>query len=117
MNFNRYLESLTKKTVFVTGATGLLGNNLVRQLIDKGYHVKALVRLRQKANKQFAPHDELEIIEGDMTNAASFESHLKGWETVFHTAAFSAIIIKAAAIGPIWKRSTLMVQNVYWKQP
>lgn len=77
-----------KKTVFVTGATGLLGNNLVRQLIDKGYHVKALVRSRQKANKQFAPHDELEIIEGDMTNAASFESHLKGCETVFHTAAF-----------------------------
>ncbi len=88
MNFTRYLESLTKKTVFVTGATGLLGNNLVRQLIDKGYHVKALVRSRQKANKQFAPHGELEIIEGDMTNAASFESHLKGCETVFHTAAF-----------------------------
>jgi len=39
MNFTRYLESLMKKTVFVTGATGLLGNNLVRQLIDKGYHV------------------------------------------------------------------------------
>ena len=43
-----------KKTVFVTGATGLLGNNLVRQLIAEGYHVKALVRSLQKANKQFA---------------------------------------------------------------
>ena len=77
-----------KKTVFVTGATGLLGNNLVRQLIDEGYHVKALVRSRQKANKQFAPHDELDIIEGDMTNVSSFESHLKGCKTVFHIAAF-----------------------------
>lgn len=74
MNFIRYLESLMKKTVFVTGATGLLGNNLVRS--------------RQKANKQFAPHDELEIIEGDMTNVASFESHLNGCKTVFHTAIF-----------------------------
>ncbi|WP_295947982.1 NAD-dependent epimerase/dehydratase family protein [uncultured Bartonella sp.] len=77
-----------KKTVFVTGAFGLLGNNLVRQLLAKGYHVKALVRSRQKANKQFAPHDELDIIQGDMTDVSSFESHLNGCESVFHTAAF-----------------------------
>lgn len=77
-----------KKTVFVTGATGLLGNNLVRQLLAEGYHVKALVRSRQKANKQFAPHDELDIIQGDMTDVSSFESHLTGCESVFHTAAF-----------------------------
>ncbi|WP_422532618.1 NAD(P)H-binding protein [Bartonella apihabitans] len=79
---------MMKKTVFVTGATGLLGNNLVRQLIDEGYHAKALVRSRQKANKQFAPHDELEIIQGDMTNVTSFEIHLDGCDTVFHTAIF-----------------------------
>ena len=88
MNFICYLESLMKKTVFVAGATGLSSNNLVRQLIAEGYHVKALVRSLQKANKQFAPHDELEIIEGDMTNFASLESHLNGCETVFHTAIF-----------------------------
>ena len=76
------------KTVFVTGATGLLGNNLVRQLIAEGYHVKALVRSRQKADKQFDPHDKLDIIQGDITNVHSFESHLNGCETVFHTAAF-----------------------------
>ena len=33
---------------FVTGATGLLGNNLVRQLLEKNYEVKALVRLLLK---------------------------------------------------------------------
>lgn len=77
-----------KKTVFVTGATGLLGNNLVRQLLAEGYHVKALVRSRQKANKQFALHDELDIIVGDMTDVSSFESHFNGCESVFHTAAF-----------------------------
>ncbi len=57
-------------------------------MIDEGYHVKALVRQRQKANEQFAPHDELEIIQGDMTNVTSFEIHLDGCDTVFHTAAF-----------------------------
>ena len=77
-----------KKTVFVTGATGLLGNNLVGQLLAEDYHVKALVRSRQKANKQFARHDELDIIQGDMTDVSSFESHLTGCESVFHTAIF-----------------------------
>ena len=32
---------------FVTGATGLLGNNLVRSLLKKGIQVTALVRSRQ----------------------------------------------------------------------
>ena len=31
-------------TAFVTGATGLLGNNLVRELLGRGVAVKALVR-------------------------------------------------------------------------
>ena len=38
---------------FVTGATGLLGNNLVRSLLKKGIQVTALVRSRQKALEQF----------------------------------------------------------------
>ena len=32
------------RSTFVTGATGLLGNNLVRELVARGYAVKALVR-------------------------------------------------------------------------
>ncbi|WP_208099107.1 NmrA family NAD(P)-binding protein [Nostoc sp. 106C] len=30
---------------FVTGSTGLLGNNLVRLLVERGYLIKALVRV------------------------------------------------------------------------
>jgi dihydroflavonol-4-reductase len=36
---------------FVTGATGLLGNNLVRLLVREGYKVKALARSTDKAKK------------------------------------------------------------------
>ncbi len=35
-------------SAFVTGATGLLGNNLVRELVARGYAVKALVRLKSQ---------------------------------------------------------------------
>ena len=38
---------------FVTGATGLLGNNLVRELVARGHAVKALVRSRAKGEQQF----------------------------------------------------------------
>jgi len=34
---------------FVTGSTGLLGNNLVRTLLDDGYEVWALARSKARA--------------------------------------------------------------------
>ena len=74
-------------TAFVTGATGLLGNNLVRLLITHGVRVKALARSREKAAKQFA-NLPVEIVLGDMANIAGFAEHLKGVDVLFHTAAF-----------------------------
>jgi dihydroflavonol-4-reductase len=73
---------------FVTGATGLLGSNLVKQLLAQGYIVKALVRSQQKA-EQFLPHSSnLSLIEGDMENVSSFAEHLRGIDVLFHTAAY-----------------------------
>lgn len=75
------------KQVFITGSTGLLGNNLVRMLVKKGIKVKALARSKNKAEKQFDGLD-IEIIEGDMKNISAFKSSLRGCDTLFHTAAF-----------------------------
>jgi nucleoside-diphosphate-sugar epimerase len=65
-NHNREIRS-----VLVTGATGLLGNNLVRLLVSRGVRVKALARSREKAGKQFA-NLPIEIVLGDMNNVAGF---------------------------------------------
>jgi dihydroflavonol-4-reductase len=75
------------QTAFVTGATGLLGNNLVRLLLSHGASVKALARSREKAEKQFAGLP-VEIVTGDTSNVAAFAEHLKGVNVVFHTAAY-----------------------------
>jgi nucleoside-diphosphate-sugar epimerase len=72
---------------FVTGATGLLGNNLVRALAERGHRVKALARSRAKAREQFGGLD-VEIVEGDMNDVASFKEALRGVDVLFHTAAF-----------------------------
>jgi len=72
---------------FVTGATGLLGNNLVRLLLDEGWTVRALARSRQKAAQQFAGLG-IEIVEGDITAVEGFAERLKGVDVLFHAAAY-----------------------------
>lgn len=72
---------------FVTGATGLLGNNLVRELLKQGHEVKALVRSQEKAIKLFGDLP-IKYVAGDMENVAAFAGELAGSDVLFHTAAY-----------------------------
>src|SRR5262249_51878404 len=72
---------------FVTGATGLLGNNLVRLLIDRGVKVRGLARSVEKARRQFGSLP-VEIVQGDLDNVQVFAPALAGVDVVFHAAAF-----------------------------
>lgn len=72
---------------FVTGSTGLLGNNLVRGLLEHGHEVKALVRSRDKASKLFEDLP-IEYVVGDMENVSGFAGELAGIDVLFHTAAY-----------------------------
>lgn len=72
---------------FVTGATGLLGSNLVQLLVAQGHQVTALVRSRTKAARVFGELP-VALVEGDVTNVAGFASALDGRDVVFHTAAY-----------------------------
>jgi nucleoside-diphosphate-sugar epimerase len=72
---------------FVTGSTGLLGNNLVRLLIQRGFTVRALARSREKAEKQFAGLP-VDVVIGDMTAVSAFAERLTGTDILFHAAAY-----------------------------
>lgn len=74
------------ETVFVTGATGLLGNNLVRGLVRQGVHVRGLVRSKDKARRQLGDLP-VDIVEGDMTDVQGFAEAMRGCAALFHTAA------------------------------
>jgi len=72
---------------FVTGGTGLLGNNLVRALRAEGHAVAALVRSETKAQRLLGDTGA-ELIRGDMENVPAFADALTGCDVVFHTAAY-----------------------------
>lgn len=73
--------------IFVTGSTGLLGNNLVRQLLARGHAVTGLARSREKAARLFGDLD-VEIVVGDMRAIDGFVAALPGHDAIVHTAAY-----------------------------
>ena len=85
--FNSFDRDSSAPVAFVTGATGLLGNNLVRELLAQGWHVRALARLPEKAGRQLAGL-KVEIVTGDMLNVPAFADALRGADVIFHTAAY-----------------------------
>lgn len=75
--------------IFVTGATGLLGNNVIRTLLSQGHEVRGLVRNMEKGVAMFTPRPpKLTLVEGDMQHVNSLKDALEGVECVVHTAAY-----------------------------
>ena len=72
--------------VLVTGATGRIGNVLVKELIKRGYKVRALVRDSSDTNS--IKDCECEIVTGDVRNYDSLEKACEGVEAVFHLASY-----------------------------
>lgn len=72
--------------VFVTGATGMLGANLVLQLIQDGHQVLALVRNPKKAESNLPPG--VETVMGDLQDVSGFSERLGGCQALVHCAAY-----------------------------
>lgn len=69
--------------VLVTGATGFVGQNLVSELLKRGYSVSVIVRSRKK----LLLSEDVEIIDGDITDPKTFNPKiLNGVDVVFHVA-------------------------------
>lgn len=68
----------------ITGATGLLGNNVLRALVAQGASVRVLAR--GKDRKELAGVDA-EVIVGDLDDPAALQRCFAGAEVVIHAAA------------------------------
>lgn len=72
-------------TALVTGASGIVGANLVRELLSSGWRVRALVRPGPPRRALLGL--PVEMVEGDVLNPGSLPAALEGVSVVFHAAA------------------------------
>lgn len=71
----------------ITGASGHIGANLCRTLIDQGHHVKALINKYTRSLDQL----NLEVVKGNLLDTSSLSSLIKDVEIVIHLAATISI--------------------------
>jgi len=73
--------------IVITGASGLVGGNLVRTLLEQGQPVRALVHHNRRALEGLG----LETISADLNDPASLEQAFEGAQVVYHLASSISI--------------------------
>lgn len=76
-------------TVVVTGASGHIGNNLVRTLVERGRRVRAVVHSDE--NRGLAGLSGVEQVRGDVCDQASLDRAFAEADVVYHLAAHISI--------------------------
>ncbi|WP_145947445.1 NAD(P)-dependent oxidoreductase [Paenibacillus sp. Y412MC10] len=71
--------------LFVTGATGKVGSRFVPRMLQRGHHVKLLVRDAAKAD--WLQRQGADVVEGDLLQPDSYVDALRGTDAVVHLAA------------------------------
>jgi nucleoside-diphosphate-sugar epimerase len=73
------------RTIFVTGATGLVGSHVVEEGLKRGHRVRALVRAT--SDTRWLDQQGVEKVEGDLSDAAALARGVQGAHWVFNCAA------------------------------
>jgi nucleoside-diphosphate-sugar epimerase len=86
--------------VLVTGGTGFLGSYIIKQLVEKGYAVRA-IRRSNKPDSYRVPFwipsaifDQVEWVDGDVLDVVALEDAMKGVDTIIHAAAIVSFVKK-----------------------
>ena len=90
MNFQKSYfayNPLQEGSILITGATGLLGSHLTKQLLQKNKKIKALYR-SESSKIVFKKNDDLVTwVQGDILDIPSLEDAMQNVEAVYHCAA------------------------------
>jgi len=73
------------KKALVTGAAGFIGSNVVRELMNEGVHVRALILPGE--DLQNLEGLDIEHVVGNVLDPDSLRKAIKGCDTLFHLAA------------------------------
>lgn len=74
----------------VTGATGFIGSHLVEALVERGVHVRCLVRNKRQLG--WVKDSPVEFVEGNCQEKDSLEKAVKEVDQVFHLAGVTAAV-------------------------
>ena len=79
---------MINSVVCITGGTGFVGREVVREFLESGYHVRALVRSQLSAQKlaslKTTYSSRLEFITGDAMNSDDIRHALEGAQALVH---------------------------------
>ena len=78
--------------IFITGATGYIGQCLANKLNADGHTVHALVRDMKIAEKLL--HKGITLFSGDICDVATIEKAMKGCTHVYHVAGLAKLWTK-----------------------
>ncbi len=73
--------------VLVTGASGFLGGELVKQLVASGERVRIIKRASSDLSHLSSVLDKIDIAEADILDVPSLETAFEGIDTIYHSAA------------------------------
>lgn len=90
----------SSEKVFVTGADGMLGSSICRELIRQGYAVKGMIL--PKRNLNVLSDLSCELVEGNILDKDFLLQEMKDCD----------FVINAAASTSVWPRRSKMVMNV-----
>ena len=92
---------------FVTGASGFIGANLVRLLLQQGYAVRSLVRPTSRLDNLQGL--DIEVVVGDLNDSQLFDL-MQGCQVLFHVAAHYSLWQKDKEL--LYKNNVLGTRNV-----
>src|SRR5688572_5198842 len=76
----------------VTGGAGFVGSHLVETLVERNYRVRVLDNFSTGDPENLsAVRNEIEVIEGDITDFDSVRRAVRGVEVLFHQAALASV--------------------------
>lgn len=79
-----------RQTVLVTGANGFVGQHLCKELLSRGYRVRAAVR---SSTTQLPLHDRCEVYRtGDLSDFSAWHDLLRGVDGVVHLIARTHVV-------------------------
>ncbi|HVY95569.1 MAG TPA: NAD-dependent epimerase/dehydratase family protein [Solirubrobacterales bacterium] len=96
--------------VFVTGGTGFIGGEVVRQLRERGDEVVCLVRSPEKGAKLTALG--CEIAPGDLGDGAALRAAMEGCDAVIHAAAMYEVGIPKKQHPAMWEANVAGTERV-----